>query len=122
MGAAAGGAVGAAEDAYWREHHGTQPYAITSRPYADFAAAYRAGYAGYREGRTFEEREADLRMEYERGGGLDPGFMAGGVVHPAYPMRWEEVRNAAQAAYERVAHGKARHPEPKAEPARGAGE
>ncbi len=75
VGAIAGGFAGkgvagmidpTAEDAYWRERHAQQPYA-RGRAYADYAPAYRAGYTGYREGKSFADREADLRMEYEGG-------------------------------------------------------
>jgi uncharacterized protein YcfJ len=75
VGAIAGGLAGkgvaemidpTAEDAYWRERHGEQSFA-RGRAYEDYASAYRAGYTGYREGKSFEDREADLRMEYEGG-------------------------------------------------------
>ncbi len=65
-----------AEETYWREHHGDQPYADAERPYEIYAAAYRVGYSGYREGKTFAEREAELRMEYEGG---SPRVEAGSI-------------------------------------------
>ncbi len=55
------------EDAYWRENHDHQPFAKTGGRYDDYAQAYRTGHSGYRPGKTFEEREADLQMEYEGG-------------------------------------------------------
>ena len=76
IGAVAGGLAGkgvaesidpSAEDAYWREHHREQKYVGGEQPFDAYAPAYRTGYSGYREGKTFEEREADLRMEYEGG-------------------------------------------------------
>jgi hypothetical protein len=54
-------------DAYWREQHPRQPYADANRPYEAYARAYHVGHAGYREGKSFEECEADLRLEYEGG-------------------------------------------------------
>jgi hypothetical protein len=123
IGAVAGGLVGkgvarsndtAEEAAYWRENHGSQPYALDPLTYEDFAPAYRTGYTGYRNGRTFDEREADLRMEYEGGlqkskvvavgEGGDPAGISGAMENNlgTRPLRWEEAREAARAAYERV--------------------
>jgi hypothetical protein len=90
-----------AEDAYWRENHRYQPFSATD-PYDDYAPAYRTGYMGHREGKTFEEREADLKMEYEG----DPQ-KAAAEGHRAKQVRWEKAREAARAAYERVHRGEA---------------
>lgn len=115
-----------AEDAYWREHHGQQKYADDTRPFDAFAPAYRTGYTGYREGQTFEESEADLQMEYEGGAQkadadaaqrtvrktrtgvpseTQPGTMQNNMS--TYPLRWDDAREAARAAYERVRRGEA---------------
>jgi hypothetical protein len=110
-----------AEDAYWREHHDYQPYAADDRTYDDYAPAYRAGYTGYREGQTFEEREADLRMEYEGGPRQaetenEPATTKAATPQKdraGDPMRWDAAREAARAAYDRVARGEAYRAEPR---------
>ena len=114
IGAVAGGLAGkgvaesidpTVEDAYWREHHGKQEYATDDRPFDAFAPAYRTGYSGYREGQSFDEREAELRTEYEAvpvagSEAKTPGTMQN-------PLRWDEAREAARSAYERVRRGEA---------------
>jgi hypothetical protein len=57
---------------------------------------------GYREGETFEDREADLRMEYEG----DPQ-KAGAEGVRVKEGRWDKAREAARAAYDRVHRGEA---------------
>jgi hypothetical protein len=109
-----------AEDAYWREQHRLQPYARDDRPYEDYAPAYRTGYVGYREGQTFEQREAELRAEYEGGRkGSDQDFTHGDEVEAArqpgtmqhsmstYALSWEGARDAVRAAYDRVDRARA---------------
>ena len=131
VGAVAGGLAGKgvaesidprAEDAYWREHHREQKYTAGARPFDAYALAYRVGYTGYSEGLNFEDREADLRMEYEGGpqkaeaevaraesrnvpDETIPGTMQNNMS--PYPLRWDEAREAARAAYERVRRGEA---------------
>lgn len=121
IGAIAGGYAGkgvaeaidpTAEDAYWREHHGNQPYADKERDYDDYMAAYRAGYTGYRRGQTFEEREADLKLQYENGpqNREESKVRVGHVPDPeptseGTPLEWNKAREAARAAYERVHRG-----------------
>ena len=117
IGAVAGGLIGkgvaesvdpTAEDAYWRNHHGDH----ADRPYETYSAAYRAGYSGYREGKTFEEREEELRSEYEGGAARNadaettPGSMENNMT--TYPLRWNDAREAARAAYERVRRGESK--------------
>lgn len=69
------------EDAYWRENH-----RITdNRGYDELAPAYRTGYTGYRDGQTFEQREAELAREY-----------SGSVA-------WSDAKSSARAAYDRIA-------------------
>ncbi len=107
------------EDAYWREQHQHQPYAQGSS-YEAYARAYSTGHSGYREGQTFEEREAELQMEYE--GGLaepdeetvakhlctdePPGGDADDTPMPenmrTHSLEWYAAREAARAAYERM--------------------
>jgi hypothetical protein len=149
VGAIAGGLVGkgvsemidpTAENAYWRERHPEQPYA-RGRAFEDYETAYRAGYTGYRAGKSFADREADLRMEYEGGpqraqaeirrAGSDPvnnpeempsnsspfpvrGDQSGIGRDPA-PLPWHEAREAARAAYERVERGEARRSGPESD-------
>jgi uncharacterized protein YcfJ len=111
IGAVAGGLAGkgvaemidpTAEDAYWRESHWSQPFADRNLPYEAYAPAYRAGYAGYRAGKSFEDREADLRMEYEGGPqkaeaeaaltGNDPATTPGTMQNnlSTFPVRGDE--------------------------------
>jgi uncharacterized protein YcfJ len=77
------------EDAYWRENHLRQSFA-KGRSYDDYSPAYRIGYEGYAlygaQGSTFEEREADLRKNYE-------------ATHPK--IAWNEARPASRAAWQR---------------------
>lgn len=118
IGAIAGGLAGkgvaemvdpTVEDAHWREHHASAPFPGRDRPYEDFAPAYRTGYMGYREGRSFDEREAELRMEYEGGqaGVGAPPSVTEGEQRQARTS-WEEAREAARVAYERVQRGENR--------------
>ena len=77
------------EDAYWRENHSRQGWA-KGRRFEDFQPAYRNGYEGYAkygEAGTFEEREAELRRQYE-------GTQAA--------LPWDEVRPASRAAWTRA--------------------
>lgn len=107
-----------AEDAYWRENHQRQPYADKKRAYEDYLSAYRAGYTGYRRGETFEEREADLQMQYESGPqdreadtirvGHVPAVASTEASQSELkpdPLRWESARDAARAAYVRASRG-----------------
>lgn len=138
IGAVAGGLAGkgvaemidpTAEDSYWRERHARQPYADVKRSYEDYAPAYRTGYSGYREGKSFEEREAELRMDFEGGGqvakatgaNVGEGAIGAGTgtqnelaePRPGESLRWEHAREAARAAYERVHRGEAHRVERK---------
>jgi hypothetical protein len=127
IGAVAGGFVGnqaaasldpATEDDYWRKHHPEQKFSAEARGYEDYAPVYRVGYLGYREGQSFEEREIELRAEYEaelqrRESEVTrkmPEEMVPGTMQynmSTYPLRWEDAREAARAAYERVRRGEA---------------
>lgn len=97
-----------AEDAYWRENHPAQSFADDGADYESYASAYRTGFTGYREGRSFAEREADLRMEYEGGPQRSEAQAANSneeMPTSPPPLKWDKARNAAQAAYERLASG-----------------
>lgn len=128
IGAVAGGLIGkgvaesvdpTGEDAYWRERHSGD----ADRPYETYSSAYRVGYSGYRDGKTFEESEEGLRTEYERSVGTPgtapspeaestPGTKQNKVTSD--PLRWDDAREAARAAYERVRLGEAKAPRDRA--------
>jgi hypothetical protein len=78
------------EDTYWRENHVRQPYA-NGRPYDDYGPAYATGYKGYEKygstGSSFDDREGDLRKEYESSGAK---------------LAWQDARPASRAAWQRV--------------------
>ena len=57
------------EDAYWREHHATRPYATADRSYNDYRPAYRYGW---------ESRVAPRRSPV-RGGGAGAGHRLGSL-------------------------------------------
>lgn len=101
IGAVAGGLAGKGvaeavnpteEEAYWRENHDRQPYA-SGRSYADYQDAYRLGYEGYSrygvQGRSFDDYESDIQQDYSTRAGSSG-------------LRWEEAREAARAAWNRV--------------------
>lgn len=76
------------EDAYWRENHARQGWA-KGRSYDEFQPAYRVGYEGYaRHGGigSFEDREDELRRNYES-------------QHAK--LSWDEARPASRAAWQK---------------------
>jgi len=93
VGAAAGHGVGEAvnptdEDAYWQRAFITEPYYNKNLSYDDYGPAYRAGYmhrSQYAD-RTWEQVEPELMSDWDRSKG-------------ASTLRWEEARNAAEAAW-----------------------
>jgi len=89
IGALAGHGVGeavnpTAEEAYWRDMYGGDARYNLAHPYEDYAPAFMAGYL-YRD-RPWSEAEADLLAVWERHKGSSP-------------LTWEEVRDAARAAW-----------------------
>jgi uncharacterized protein YcfJ len=78
------------EDAYWRENHRRQSFA-NNRSYDDFGPAYRSGYEGYAhygsKGGAFEDREGELRRNYE-------------ATKPK--LTWDQARPASRAAWQRL--------------------
>jgi hypothetical protein len=89
-----GGSTGAdwlSEEAYWRQQHTRQPYA-ESRPYEDYAPAYRVGFEGAAKhaGKEYDEVEESLATDYEHA-------KAGSA------LPWDTVRPAARAAWDRLA-------------------
>lgn len=101
VGAVAGGLAGKGvaeavnpteEEAYWRENHGRQWYA-EGRSYDEYRDAYRIGYEGYSrygaEGRSFDELEPEFENEYR-------------TNYSRSGLGWENARQAARAAWNRV--------------------
>jgi hypothetical protein len=85
----------AAEDAFWRVHHRDQPFASIRRPFEEYTIAYRLGYTGFKDGKSFAECEEELRAHYEE------------ALENSKILPWAEARAAARAAYERVSRGEA---------------
>ena len=79
------------EEAYWREQHAKQPYADKGQAYEDYAPAYRVGLQAPSKypGKTFEEIEDDLALDYEK-------------ARPGDALPWDHVRPAVKAAWDRV--------------------
>ncbi len=80
-----------AEIEFWKESFVREPYYVQGRTFEYYAPAFRAGWEGRvrNDGRTFEEAEAGLKAEYDRGRvEMDP--------------EWHEVRPAARSAWDRV--------------------
>ena len=79
------------EDAWWETNHDSQSFADNG-DYAMYAPAYRTGYEGFeRFGAeyTFDDVEDELEEAYELEGSDLP---------------WDEAREAARAAWDRLAH------------------
>lgn len=77
------------EDAFWRDHYTTRPYAA-GRSYEDLQPAYRYGWEARtrHEDRNWNDVEADLGREWnERHGSR---------------LSWDHARNATQDAWNRV--------------------
>jgi hypothetical protein len=100
VGAVAGGLGGkavaesidpTAEDAYWREHFHTRPYAVRSRRYEDYGPAYRYGWEArslYSD-KSWDEIESELESRwYERRGSSS--------------LDWEKARHASRDAWDRI--------------------
>lgn len=88
--AAAEGVNPTAEDAYWRENHGRQPYVEQGRAYDDYAPAYEMGWSGRgTRGTDFETAEPLLASEWETRRG-------------ASSLEWEQARPATEAAWDRA--------------------
>ena len=79
------------EESYWREQHEKQPYADKDLSYKHYAPAYRTGYEGAAKhaGKTFEEVETDLALDYEKG-------------RPDDALPWDHARPAVKAAWDRL--------------------
>lgn len=83
-----------AEEKFWRETYVREPYYMQGRTYEYYAPGFRAGWEGrvLHDGRTFEEAELALKANYDLAR-TEPG------------QKWEDVRPAARAAWNRVDHG-----------------
>lgn len=99
VGAVAGAVMGkkaadpAIEDKYWRENHGTRPYARKDVEYDHYSPAYRAGVESYNrnQGRSFDEVEPELQRDWGRARGNSS-------------LEWEHARPAARDAWDRVSN------------------
>lgn len=97
VGAGAGAAIGHAagagansDEVYWRANLEHQPFYDRTYNYEDFATALRLGGEEWRtsEGKSFEENEERLRVQWEQAKG-------------ASRLKWEQAKLAARAAWER---------------------
>lgn len=92
-----------AEGDYWREAFTRRPYYDASRPYEDYEPGYRLGWEAAadpeNEGLAFEEAEPNLRRKWER------GEIEGDTRRGADALTWEEMREVAQDAWERIRRG-----------------
>lgn len=80
-----------AQETYWREHHASQPYANQEYSYLHYSPAYRTGYEAVTKyaGKTFEEIESDVALDYERN-----------RADSALP--WDQARHATHAAWSKI--------------------
>lgn len=95
------------EEAYWRENHSSQWYAAEGGEYEAYAKGYRTGYVGFHRGKSFDEREAELQMEYEGDPQPTEAQTRMDIVEEASrqmksTLQWQQARHAARAAYERL--------------------
>lgn len=93
-GKAAGEAIDpTAEDTYWRENYSQQKWAERDYTYDDYRPAFKTGYEGYSQhgvtGKSYDDVEADLAKEYEKGRGKSR-------------LGWDKAKNASRAAWDRV--------------------
>jgi hypothetical protein len=112
VGAVAGGLAGkgvaeaidpTAEDAYWRENHGSQPFGH-DQPFDAFAPAYRTGYEGFAKhsatGSKFEDAEPHLQRDYETH--LSRASITHGNAAAKAHLTWDRAKHASKAAWDRV--------------------
>lgn len=100
VGAVSGGLAGSsaaeafnptAEEKFWRETFVREPYYLQGRSFEYYAPAFRAGWEGRvrHDGRSFEQAEAQLKMEYD-------------IARSELDPQWHEVRAAARSAWDHV--------------------
>jgi hypothetical protein len=103
VGAAVGGVSGAmaghgvarafdpkVEDAYWRDHHASRPYA-KGRSYEDLSPAYRYGgqSAASRQGKTYDSEAANLEKGWDTSRGSSR-------------LGWQDAKDAVRDGWQRV--------------------
>ncbi|MBV9890599.1 MAG: hypothetical protein JO090_06915 [Rhizobacter sp.] len=78
------------EDAYWRDHFSSRPYASGST-YDEYRPAYRHGWDSYSKypGRRFDEVESDLSRDWDRTKGESR-------------LTWDRAKLATKDAWNRV--------------------
>ena len=79
------------EELYWREHFAAEPYYDSNFAFEDYLPAWRAGWEGRgrHAGRKFEDVEDDIKAEFHWNRGSSR-------------LLWEQARDAARAAFERL--------------------
>ncbi len=104
LGAVAGGLAGKtlaessldadAEDAYWRDHYQSRPYADGRMSYDDYGPAYRYGVHafGRNPGRSFDEAQAELSRDWDSSRGTSS-------------LSWDRASHAARDAWLRLSDG-----------------
>lgn len=86
-----------AEKKHWQERYREEPYCRPDHEFDHYALAYQVGYEGAARhaGERFSAVEQQLATEYER-------------HSTAESPPWDDVRDAAQAAWDRVNATRAR--------------
>ncbi|HEX6865053.1 MAG TPA: hypothetical protein VF414_19640 [Thermoanaerobaculia bacterium] len=78
------------EDAFWRDHYSTRPYA-SGRTYDDLQPAYRHGWEARTryEDRSWNDVESDLERDWTQ-------------RHGSSGLGWNDARNATRDAWDRI--------------------
>ena len=81
----------AEQEAYWRGLHDQQPFADKTRPYEDYAHAYRTGYESLFKyaGKKYEDIEDDIALNYEKS-------------RPESALPWDSARPAVKSVWDRL--------------------
>ncbi len=108
IGAAVGGLAGKAaaeavdptiELKYWREMHGTMPYASSAYAFDEFEPAYRYGWESFtkdsNKNRTFESVESDLSRGWDHAKGSSR--LAWSHAKHATKHAWNRMQNAVKS-------------------------
>ena len=82
------------EDAYWRQHYSSRPYARAGKAYDAYQPAYRVGWEGAgRYGElNWDSAEPRLRDDFDAARGDSQ-------------LSWDDARSAAKDAWERIRPG-----------------
>lgn len=80
-----------AEEAYWRENYSRQSYVGSGATFDDYGPAYRYGVDSYGrfEGRTFDEAEPQLMLDWPNARGSSN-------------LTWDHARHATRDSWQRV--------------------